>query len=233
MPFTDRAKLQLEFRRIYEPGVGCLLKTKINPLNTKPADLQKGLVVYRANPYSVQEKLLRIVTETDLAAALPTLPAVVDRFKSATYAALVPAVGDIIHVGDIPMSYTVPETWKYLHLYAPGWHTYTVVDASDPNNLLVTPAFPDYGEAIDFYVTRPLSPDVIPQLTPATDGVADRDYSATPLDWVYVAAEHYDFLGPDAEYALNLIDALRAQAQSIVDALNQDSFSGDSVEIFE
>lgn len=231
MPFTDRAKLELDFHRLYVPTLGCFLKTRVNPLVTTPLELQTALVVFRASPYSVPERLLRVADELDLLAPLPPLPPVVDRYSSATYALLTPTVGDIIRIGT--GSYYVPPVWTHLHAYAPGVHEYTVMDASDPTNLLVSPSFPDYGEAIDFYVYRPSTfTEVIPMLTPAGDGVADRDYSVTPMAIEYFAQEHYDFVDMSVDVAMNLIDSLRSQAQSIVTALNQDSYTGDSVETF-
>jgi hypothetical protein len=229
MTFTDRAKLELDFHRLYVPGVGCFLKTKINPLVTKPTELKTALVILRADPYTVPETLLRVAAETDLVPALPPLPTAITRFKSATYAALGPVNGDMITLGS--GSYAIPPVWTHLHSYL-GAHTYVVTDDTDPTNLVVSPAFPDYGEGIDFYVYRPsTSSYVIPMTASPGDGVADRDYLG--LDLWYSAAEHYDFLGVDVDPAFNLIDLLRSQAQSIVNALNQDSYTGDSVELFE
>lgn len=229
MTFSDRAKLELDFHRLYVPGVGCFLKTTINPLVTKPPELKTALVILRADPYVLPETLVRIAAETDLSPLLPPLPTAITRFKSATYAALVPALGDVITMGS--GAYAVPPVWTHLHAYV-GAHSYTVVDVTDPTNLVVTPAFPDYGEGIDFYVYRPSTATyIIPMTASPGDGVADRNYSSTDL-W-YFAPEHYDFLGPDVDPAFNVIDLLRSQAQSIVNALNQDSYTGDSVEIFE
>jgi hypothetical protein len=229
MTFSDRAKLELDFHRVYVSGVGCFLKTTINPLVTKPTELKTALVILRADPYVVPETLLRVAAPTDFPPIFPPLPPVITRFKSATYAALAPAVGDIITMGS--GSYAVPPVWTHLHAYS-GAHSYTVTDATDPANLVVTPAFPDYGEGIDFYVYRPSTLTyIIPMTGSPGDGVADRDYSSGAL-W-YFASEHYDFLGPDVDPAFNVIDLLRSQAQSIVNALNQDSYTGDSVELFE
>ncbi len=66
MTFSDRAKLELDFHRLYVPSVGCFLKTTINPLVTKPVELKTALVILRADPYVVPETLLRVAAETDL-----------------------------------------------------------------------------------------------------------------------------------------------------------------------
>jgi hypothetical protein len=225
---TDRAKLELEFDKRYVSGVGCFLITTINPLVTDPSELRSGLVIMRAG--SEREQFIRIAaSETELD-TFPALPTVVDHFKSATYAALVPVAGDIIHVVS-----PFPSVWENIHSYVA--HTYTVLDATDPADLVIDTvfpevAFPDYGSDIRFYVTRGLT-EIISAFTPATDGEADRDYSSTPTDDFYLAAEHNDFLYTGVDDALNFIEARRAEAQAIVNVMNQDIYSGITEELFE
>jgi hypothetical protein len=168
------------------------------------------------------------VEEVDL--SLPVLPSALTRFSSATYAALIPQVGDKIHIG--VGTYSLPPLWQYVYNYS-GAHEYIVSDASDPLNLEVSPAFPDYGEGITFNVQRLSGSYVIAPSTPASDGVANRDYDPLELSSLYLTERHYDFVGDDVDMALNRVEAYRAQAEAIVTVLNQDTYSGETTELFE
>lgn len=228
---TDRAKLEIEFDRRYVDLVGCFLITKIDQLITQPPKLKPGLVVQRAGTYP--EALVRLAeTEAELD-TLPPLPPVINHFKSATYAALAPANDDIITVVS-----PFPPVWEHLHLYTST--AYRVIDATNPNDLIIDTAmpyvqFPDYGRNLRFYVMRGATPIISP-LTPATDGEAERDYTGVAV--FYLVREHYDYLTiggvpMTVDEALDFVDARRGDAQKIVNILNQDIFSGISEELFE
>lgn len=240
---TDRARLEITFDQRYVAGEGCYLITSIDQVVTypkgpsaippSPYDLRSCLVVQKAG--SDIEKVVKIAEVADLT-TLPILPPLVLLFKSATYEALAPALGDVIHVGEGSLVASVPPIWKQLHGYPPAGHTYTVVDVTTyaPHVLVEsTNPFPDYGRDIGFYVIRADGfTEVIPSSSPAYDGEADRVYTIlSPLGY-YLAAIHHDFLG-DIENGINFTIAWRAEAQSLVDDLNADGFTGVFTELYE
>lgn len=218
---TDRANLEINFDRRYTTG--CYMITTVDQVTTEPTDLKTCLVVAPGT----NESFVRIATSTELT-TLPALPSAVNRLKSTTYGALVPVNGDIVTVG--LSGYVIPDLWVELFGYA-GTHVYTVTDATDPFNVEVTPAFPAFGSGISLSVTRG-GLDVIAVATPATDGIADR-FAVAPAA-LYLAAQHHDLVSLDVDVALNFIAARRAEAQSLVDDLNQDSYwIGSTDEVFQ
>jgi hypothetical protein len=227
---TDRARLEITFDQRYITGEGCYLITSIDTVVTEPDELDACLVVQRAGVDI--EKFVKIAEFVDLS-TLPPLPPTVLLFKSATYAVLAPAVGDVIHIGEGSLINSVPPIWKNLHGYLAA-HTYTVVDVTTyaPHVLVdsVDP-FPDYGREIGFYVVRVDGiTEVIPAMSPAYDGEAERVYALA--DMFYLAGIHHDFLG-EIEVGLDFVAARRAESQSIVDDLNADGFTGVFTELYE
>lgn len=225
---TDRARLELIFDQRYVGGEGCFLITTVDKVVTQPDELDACLVVQRAG--SAIEKFIRVATTTDLT-TLSALPPLVTVFKSAAYAAAIPMVGDLIHMGEGLLA--VPPVWRNLHSYA-GSHIYEVVDVTDPMNVLVlgTNPFPDYGRDIGFYVYRADGvTEVIPSSSPASDGEADRPY--TGMADFYLADIHHDFLSTSIDDALDFAIARRGEAQSVVNALNVDGYTGVFEELFE
>lgn len=239
---TDRARLEITFDQRYVVGEGCYLITTIDPVVTFPKgplatppsayDLRSCLVVMPA--VSDIEKFVRIAEASELL-TLPPLPPTVTLFKSATYEALAPAVGDVIHIGEGSLVSSVPDIWKQLHSFPVAGHAYTVLDVTTyaPHVLVVgTDPFPDYGRDIGFYAVRADGiTEVVPSASPAYDGEADRAYTV-PSPLGYLASVHYDFLGA-IEDGLNFTTARRAESQSIVDDLNADGFTGVFVELYE
>jgi hypothetical protein len=240
---TDRARLEITFDQRYVAGEGCFLITSIDPVVTypkgpsaippSPYDLRSSLVVQRAG--SAVEKFVRIATPAELT-TFAALPAVVNLFKSATYSAATPMVGDLIHMGGGSLM-LVPSIWKNLHSYT-GSYTYKVLDVTTyaPYVLIdsSTPfyPFPDYGRDISIYVYRADGVTVVvPPTAPAADGEAERIYPGSASE--YLAATHYDFLSTNIDEALDFAIARRSEAQSVVNALNVDGYTGVFEELFE
>lgn len=131
----------------------------------------------------------------------------------------------------------VPPIWRNLYAYT-GAYTYKVLDVTTyaPDVLIesATPfyAFPDYGRNISFYAYRADGvTEVVPLSSPAADGEADRVYPGIATE--YLAATHYDFLSTNIDDALDFAIARRAEAQSVVNALNVDGYTGVFEELFE
>jgi hypothetical protein len=108
------------------------------------------------------------------------------------------------------------------------------VDVTYPLNVLIGGLlpFPDYGRDIGFYVLRADGiTEVVPTLSPGIDGEADRVYPGIATE--YLTNIHYDFLSINIDDALDFAIARRAEAQSVVDALNVDGYTGVFEELFE
>ncbi len=113
---------------------------------------------------------------------------------------------------------------------------YTVVDILDgPLNreLLLTPmaptlAFPPTPERN--LTTEYLDLGLVVQYS-GVSGVADRDYTGLP-GITFRTAEHYDVF-EDETIANNKVNALRLQAQSLVQETNEDTFTGTFTETYE
>jgi len=228
---TSRAKLEIAFDRTYNDS-GCFMHTKISTVVTEPDILRKALVVQRA--YTNPEAFVRMAADQDELTTFPELPTLVNRFKSATYFSKSPAIGDLITI-----IAPFPSVWEYLHDYLVG-KTYTVTEVNGDNVVIdsATPnePFPDYARDVHFYVMR--SDGVTPVIDPleyAIDGEADRDYVDPPVaPFLYLANEHYDLVSENVDEALNFLTARQAEAQGLVNKLNQDSYwVGTSEELYE
>jgi hypothetical protein len=111
----------------------------------------------------------------------------------------------------------------------------TILDAPANKEFLVTPfgattAFPPTPErdlAVEYYdpiAGMPLAP-------PSVTTIANRDYAGVP-GTAYRTSEHYDTF-VDETVANNKVNSLRAQAHTLVQETNEDTFTGTLLETFE
>jgi len=225
------AQLEIEYTKVTfsGPPVSYLVQTKINPVVSEPDEIDNSLVVYRGSAL-IDEYIARVATRAEIITSpLPALPPLVDRFASTDFGLVTLLNGDIITVED------PSPIWQQFFGITGDFVT-TIVDAvTDPLNVVVDPPLPAFGRDLKFYVKRGATwilPTVFNDPYPI-NGVANRDYSAfLPGDLNFLAAEHHD-AWEDLSLANAAVDSLRTEAQSLVDELNLDNFSGVIEELYE
>jgi len=163
---------------------------------------------------------------------VPELPEDVNHFYDASLPAGLVQVGWEIYVGA-----DFPPIWVEVMGLLPASFLYyevvSILDAPLNREFLVTPtgpttAFPptpDRNLVVDFVDTL-----AVVQHS-SISGVMDRDYGGAP-GTIYRTAEHYDIF-EDETIANNKVAALRQQAQSLVNATNEDTFTGTFTETYE
>ena len=231
------AQIDLNFTRYSEPGeTEYLLHTAINPATSFPDVVDACLVVQKGDD-SLDEELIEIANMTQLISSpLPALPADVDVFSSPSL--LLAQIGDLladpivplaptpIAAGDIIQISPTPDLWQQF-LSASATAFFTVVDVVDTTTVTVTPPFPAFARTLSFNVTRAgttILPVGSPVVTP-TDGLANRDYSAAPVANLFLATNHVDSW-TDLTVAENRIINLKADAESLIDAMNTADWTG-------
>ena len=129
------------------------------------------------------------------------------------------APGDEIQIG----SGALPPIWQHVYGYSGGIHTITSVIS--PTEVEVTPFFPGFARNIVWDYVR--SSSVIHS---EEDGLANRDFGAM-IATLFRTRQHADrwdtFKNADDKF-----NALRGEAQSLVDAYNEDNYSGDIEETY-
>lgn len=205
-----------------------LLKTEVSSAVTTPDVVDSCLVVQKGDA-SVAEELQRVATYGQLISTpLPPLPSEVDVFSSPSLplaqigSPLAPTAlvaGDIIHV-------TAPDVWQQFFSISPI-EDYEVVTVVNSTTVTVTPSFPAFGRNLAFTVSRggvTILPVGAPIVNPV-DGLANRNYIATPTAEEYLAALHVDSW-TDLTAAENRVTNLKAQAKSLITALNAADWTG-------
>jgi hypothetical protein len=213
------AQLKITYDKRFNAFDGYLMGTEVDTVNTEPDIIQKCLVIQKASG-GVAETLLRVAGAAELE-TLSELPANISVFSSSVLDDAGVLVGDVIQIENLPAIWDI-----YFPESAVG-DQYTVTDNSNVafGEVTVTPAFPYPDKEIEFSVWRS-GTQIYPVGVAANpdDGAADRDYSAVPGETEFLTGEHYDqYANYDA--ANNRFKALESQAQSLVDALNQDSYT--------
>ena len=200
------SKLRLIYNKEFVAPATFLLRVTVDPVNTEPAVMDTSLVVMKGSS-SVAEYLARVATYADLITLpLYTLPTTVNKFSSVGHGAF--SGGDVITITTYPQAWTT--------YFGITGDVVVTVDATIPANPVVTPPLPAFGSGLTFTVT---GGSVI-----YTDGLANRDYSTLPGS-VFLAADAIT-LYSTFDAAESMAGALAAQAQSLVDAMNVNTYSG-------
>ena len=200
------SRLRLIYNKEFVAPSTFLLRVTVDPVNTDPSVLDTCLVVMKGSS-AVDEYLARVATYADLVTLpLYALPSAVNKFSSAGY--------EIFSDGDIITITTYPQAWTTY--FGITGDVVVTIDETDPLNLVVVPPLPAFGKGLTFTVNG--------GSTEYTDGLANRDYSLLPGS---------AFLATDAitlystfDAAESMVNALAAQAQSLVNAMNVDTYSG-------
>lgn len=222
------ARLILRYTKIDDPNVEYLLRAIVDPTESKP-DLIKNCLVVAAGSSSAQERLVRVATYADLITTpFEVLPETVNVFSSPSLDSL---EGGSILVGD-EIYATSPFLWKQFSGVSDVFEC-EVITVIDPTTAIVTPPFPFFGSQLKFCVKRGghfmLGTNPYASTCPI-DGLANRDYTGLTGP-NYLTAYHADSWSnlTDAE---NAYASFRAQAQSLVDALNADHYQGEFQEVY-
>lgn len=218
------AVLELDFYRLAITGQEYLLRTTVNPYESTPDEIRKCLVITKGDEVS-EERISRVATFSEIGdgTPLPELPLAVEIFSSALYTTPF-SNGDSIAIAS-------PDKWVQLY-NTPATFYCEVVDDSNPDYPVVTPSaamqlqgftyLPAFGRKLSFSVNGG---------SVFTDGLANRDYTGLP-GVVFRAETHGDTWENLAD-ATALYDSLPGEAQSLVDAYNEDRWSGDSTQRYE
>lgn len=213
------AQLKITYDKRFNAFDGYMMGTEVDTVNSDPDIIKKCLVVQKAAS-GIPEALLRVASVSELT-DLSELPSTINVFKSSVLDDAGVLVGDVIQIENLSA------LWSIYFPDAEVGDQYTVTDVSNLafNEVTVTPALPYPSQEIEFTIWR-AGTQIYPVGVAANpdDGEADRDYSTVPVETEFLCDEHYDQYAT-YDLANNRFKALESQAQSLVDALNQDSYT--------
>lgn len=225
------ARLKLNFTKIADPDVEYLMRTVVNAGYSTPDAIDTCLVVLKGSA-GADERLMRVANTTELVTTpLDALPPTVTRFSAPSLASI---AGPGIQDGD-KITVETPFLWRQF-FGASDWIEYTVAASGvvTPTEVIVTSAFPAFGRNLKFYVKQGAT-DLLPTSGLAgdypIDGLANRNFSGVSGSYLLTGTHADSWSDLDVANALQV--SLRGEAQSLVDALNEDNYSGTSEEIFE
>lgn len=223
------AQIDIGFTKYSTPGgTEYMLSTEINSLTSTPDAIDTCLVIQKGDTTG-NEELVSVATRAQLVTTpLTALPSTIATFSSESLP--LAKIGDplaptAILTGDV-IRVTTPDLWQ--QFFAVGTSVdYTVTAVIDTTTVTVTPEFPAFARNLTFEVIRSgttILPTGSPTVYP-TDGLANRDYSATPSETYYLAASHVDSW-TDLTVAENRVISLKAQADSLVTEMNTAEWTG-------
>jgi len=227
------AQIDIGFTKYSTPGgTEYMLRTEINSLTSTPDAVDTCLVIQKGDDTS-NEELVSVATRDQLVVTpLTALPATIATFSSPSL--LQAQTGDplaptSIQTGDV-IRVTSPDIWK--QFFTVGTTVdYTVDTIVDTTTVTVTPEFPAFARNLTFEVIRS-GTTILPTPPPSgsstvypTDGLANRDYSATPTETQYLASEHVDSW-TDLTVAENRLISLKVQAESLITEMNTAEWTG-------
>jgi len=216
------ALLELEFKNVAVVGVEYLMHTSVNNYVSAPTDIRTCLVVNRGDE-SAEERMRGVCTFHELT-TLPMLPLYPTRFGSVMYPVNL-VNGDILHIES-------PNKWRKL-FNAPVQFDCVVTDASNPAEVVISPtssmimqgftSMPSFARKLTFKVNG--------NFTEYTDGLVNRDYTGLSGS-LFLAGSHAD-TWLDLVDAQNKFEAVPGEAQTLVDAMNEDRWTGEYNRRFE
>ena len=203
------AQIKLYFEKYSNVGIENMLQTTIEATYSTPDVVDSCLVIGEGSSVT-DEEILRVATEVEITSSpLDNLPATVTEFSSPSLSLITPTIGDVIRV-------TIPDLWQQFFSVG-ATEDYTVATVLSPTSVTVSPVFPAFGRGLTFEVLR--SSVVILPVSgyPPVDGLANRDFSG--ISGPYLTNTHVDSWS-DLTVAENRVTSLKAEASSLVDALN-------------
>lgn len=228
-------QLRIQYNQVADGLVEYTLRTTIEQTTSTPNALDKCLVVQKGDS-GANEVIMRVGTYAEVVASpLNDLPATVNLFYSPSLSSIAGGIqqDDIIKVDPVPFLWA-----QHFGTVAPFQ---TVVDDHlfATNTVSVVTPFPAFARNLRFQVLRGASillpvPLIPPAITPddPVDGVANRDYTAWPGATQFLASDHADTWN-DIDEAEGRYQQLRMTAQSLVDEMKQDNYTGQADEVYE
>ena len=217
--------LQLEFYRVQATPDDFLMRSQVNETLSSPEELFDCLVIPRGDEVT-DEAVARVGTLAEVVGGspLPILPSGITVFSSALYGSFLN--GDELYINS-------PQLWQAVYNAPPVFEA-IVDDATNPNYPIVLPAasmapygftdsLPAFGRSLRFKVG--VTGDYF------NDGLANRDYGASVAS-LFRTRDHGDHWATVA-LAAAAFEALKGEAQSLVNDYNADNWSGSSSERFE
>jgi len=227
------AQIDMEFTKYSDPGgTAYMLNTEINSVTSSPDVVDTCLVVQKGDDTAAEE-LVSIATRDQLVVTpLTALPTTIARFSSPSLALLQigdPLASTTVQAGDV-IRVTTPDLWQQFFPVGASVD-YTVVTVVSATTVTVTPEFPAFARNLTFEVIRS-GTTILPTPPPSgsstvypTDGLANRDYSATPTETQYLASSHVDSWS-DLTVAENRVTSLKTQAASLITEMNTAEWVG-------
>lgn len=223
------ANLDITYEKTREgtgPAYEFLIQTTIDPVITAPTELETALVVQKGDETG-DEVILRVGDRTEVVVTpLDTLPATVNMFSSSSFVALYGSfvVADIITI----LTADLPTIWSRFFSTVTTFTTVvnSIAAPATPTSPIVIPIFPAFARELTFSVTRGGI-----DLGTFYDGVANRDY--TGLTGTEFLTDTHADKWDDYDTANNKYESLRAEAQSLVDAMNVNNFDGVTEENYD
>lgn len=218
-------KITIKYEKETHASDFLTMKTTVQTTGTSPSDLYDCLLISKGSA-SIEERIYDIATFDDIFAPTPTdlLPTEIRQFSAPSLDEIDPMYSEI-QVDDV-IVVTNPDFWK-LVFGVPATTEYTVVTKVDSTHVVVDQDFPAFGRSLTFTVKR----GVTTILTTRTDGLANRDYSG--VVGIYFRARSHSDWWDNVEVADNKYEALRASAQSLVNAYNEDKYTETVEELYE
>lgn len=228
-------QLRIQYDRIADGLVEYTMRTVIEQTTSDPDALDKCLVV-RKGDSGAEESLRRVGTYAEVVTTpKPDLPLTVNLFYSPSLSSIAGGlqVDDIIKVDPVPFLWA-----QHFGSVAP-FQTLVVDPLFATNTVSVATPFPAFARNLKFQVLRGatiLLP--VPLIPPATtpddpiDGVANRDFTAwLPGVTEFLASDHAD-TWTDIDEADGRYTQLRVNAQSLVDEMKEDNYTGQHDEVY-
>lgn len=220
-------QLRIQYEKIADVGVEYTLRATIEQTTSQPDALDKCLVVKKGDA-GADEELMRVGAFAEVVTTpKDTLPATVNLFYSPSLALI---LGGIQH--DDVIIIVSPFIWT--QHYGAGVNFQTLVDdhTYGVNMVSVVTPFPAFGRNLEFTVERS-SVVILPVSTLPpypVDGVANRDYSL--VGGVEFLADDQTSSWNDIDVAEGRYNAMQGEAQTLVNAVKEDNYTGQSDRIY-
>jgi hypothetical protein len=229
------AQLRIQYDKVANGLIEYTMQTTIEQTTSQPDALDKCLVVKKGDS-GTEEELMRVGTYAEVVTSPKSdLPALADVFYSPSLSTI---VGGILN-GDVIELLSVPFTWGQFFGAVAPFLTVVSDDSFATNTVKVATPFPAFARNLTFRVWRGGAIVCPPQLTPPAlttdnpvDGVANRDYTAfLPGETEFLASEHVDTWA-DIDVADGRFTQLEITAQSLVNEMKQDNYTGQVDEVY-
>lgn len=222
------AQLRIQYNRIASVGVEYTLRTTVEPTTTEPNVLDNCLVVKKGDA-GTDEEIMRVGDYSEVVTTPKSiLPVPVPLFSSPS----LPLIPGGIQIGDVIRVYS-PFVWAQ-HFGASALFDTAVINAGvGLNTVSVATPFPAFGRLLQFLVLRGVTVILPVSATPPypVDGVANRDYTPFGGETEFLTDDQAS-TWTDIDVANGRYTALQINAQSLVDVVKEDNYTGQADRIY-